>query len=140
MIKKQTIYVAGPMRGYEEFNYPAFYEAERILESIGWDVVNPAKMDAEELDKKEGVDPLTFDPHKSTVDQETLRHLLSRDLEAVAKKCTVGKRVEAHLQNGNLQELSESRFIMNPDTLTFDRGYLTINIFHHEDKCNHTNT
>ena len=99
MIKKQTIYVAGPMRGYEEFNYPAFYEAERILESIGWDVVNPAKMDAE-----------------------------------------VGKKVEAHLQNGNLQELSESRFIMNPDTLTFDRGYLTINIFHHEDKCNHTNT
>ena len=88
MIKKQTIYVAGPMRGYEEFNYPAFYEAERILESIGWDVVNPAKMDAEELDKKEGVDLLTFDPHKSVVDQETLRHLLSRDLEAVAKKCT----------------------------------------------------
>ena len=88
MIKKQTIYVAGPMRGYEDFNYPAFHEAERILESIGWDVVNPAKMDAEELDKKEGVDPLTFDPHKSTEDQETLRHLLSRDLEAVAKKCT----------------------------------------------------
>ena len=55
---------------------------------IGWDVVNPAKMDAEELDKKEGVDPLTFDPHKSAEDQETLRHLLSRDLEAVAKKCT----------------------------------------------------
>ena len=52
MIKKQTIYVAGPMRGYEDFNYPAFHEAERILESIGWDVVNPAKMDAEELDKK----------------------------------------------------------------------------------------
>jgi len=88
MIKKQTIYVAGPMRGYEEFNYPAFYEAERILESIGWDVVNPAKMDAEELDKKEGVDPLTFDAHKNAEDQETLRHLLSRDLEAVAKKCT----------------------------------------------------
>tara|TARA_Y100001937_G_scaffold66924_1_gene91496 strand:+ start:638 stop:1015 length:378 start_codon:yes stop_codon:yes gene_type:complete len=88
MIKKQTIYVAGPMRGYEDFNYPAFHEAERILESIGWDVVNPAKMDAEELDKKEGVDPLTFDPHKSAEDQETLRHLLSRDLEAVAKKCT----------------------------------------------------
>jgi hypothetical protein len=88
MIKKETIYIAGPMRGYEDFNYPAFHEAERILVSIGWDVVNPAKMDEEELDKKEGVDPLTFDPHESHEDQDTLRTLLARDLLAIAEKCT----------------------------------------------------
>lgn len=40
-------YVAGPMTGYPEFNYPAFNAAEDFLTSeLGWAVVNPAKLDA----------------------------------------------------------------------------------------------
>lgn len=38
------VYIAGPMTGLPDFNYPAFFEAERGLESkFGWKVLNPAK-------------------------------------------------------------------------------------------------
>lgn len=35
------IYVAGPMRGIPEFNFPAFNEMAMILEDNGWEVINP---------------------------------------------------------------------------------------------------
>jgi hypothetical protein len=39
-------YLAGPMRGYEDFNFPAFHEAAKHLrEVVGWDVISPAEMD-----------------------------------------------------------------------------------------------
>jgi hypothetical protein len=39
-------YLAGPMRGYEDLNFPAFHEAAKHLRDVvGWDVVNPAEMD-----------------------------------------------------------------------------------------------
>lgn len=44
---KKTIYVAGPMRGLPEFNFPAFYAAETYLESMGWKVLSPARADNE---------------------------------------------------------------------------------------------
>lgn len=37
----QTLYVAGPMSGYEEANYPAFNEAADLLRSVGFTVLNP---------------------------------------------------------------------------------------------------
>lgn len=38
------IYVAGPMSGLPEFNYPAFFEAARSLEKLGYEVLNPASL------------------------------------------------------------------------------------------------
>lgn len=37
----KTIYVAGPMTGIEELNYPAFNEAAELLEAAGYDTLNP---------------------------------------------------------------------------------------------------
>lgn len=37
------LYVAGPMSGYPECNYPAFHEASRLLRGAGYDVVDPAE-------------------------------------------------------------------------------------------------
>jgi hypothetical protein len=34
-------YLAGPMSGYPESNYPAFGEAAKFLRSIGYDIVSP---------------------------------------------------------------------------------------------------
>nr|QOL00358.1 hypothetical protein [uncultured organism] len=42
---KQSIYVAGPMRGYEAFNFPAFDEATKWLRRLGYEVCNPAEHD-----------------------------------------------------------------------------------------------
>lgn len=45
----RKIYIAGPMTGYKEFNFPAFFKAEENLILDGWDVVwNPANKSSEE--------------------------------------------------------------------------------------------
>ncbi len=42
------IYIAGPMSGIPEFNFPAFNEAAARLEAVGYTVFNPAQKDEEE--------------------------------------------------------------------------------------------
>lgn len=37
-----TLYVAGPMSGLPEFNYPAFHAAEDALRGAGYRVLSPA--------------------------------------------------------------------------------------------------
>lgn len=37
------IYIAGPMSGYPDFNYPAFNDAETLLELRGHEPLNPAR-------------------------------------------------------------------------------------------------
>lgn len=41
------IYLAGPMRGYPKFNFPAFFAAAKKLEADGHLVFNPAAKDVE---------------------------------------------------------------------------------------------
>jgi len=41
----RKIYVAGPMRGIKDFNFPAFFDAQERLEDDGWIVFNPAARD-----------------------------------------------------------------------------------------------
>jgi hypothetical protein len=38
------VYIAGPMTGYLEFNYPAFHDAALKLRNMGFDVVSPAEL------------------------------------------------------------------------------------------------
>lgn len=46
MIAKR-IYIAGPMRGYPEFNYPAFHTAADFFREQGYEVFNPAERDTQ---------------------------------------------------------------------------------------------
>ncbi len=39
------LYIAGPMTGIEDFNYPAFNAAAKRLRAQGHDVINPAEND-----------------------------------------------------------------------------------------------
>lgn len=39
------VYIAGPMTGIKDWNFPAFFEAERQLEELGYEVINPAHND-----------------------------------------------------------------------------------------------
>ena len=43
MDRPKRIYIAGPMTGLPEHNFPAFYAAADRLRQGGWDVVNPAE-------------------------------------------------------------------------------------------------
>ena len=53
------IYLAGPMRGYPDFNYPAFHEAAKVLRDMGYDVFNPA----EAFDGDQSLPPSTYLRH-----------------------------------------------------------------------------
>jgi hypothetical protein len=57
----RSCYIAGPMRGYKHFNFPAFDEAEALGVSLGWHVLSPASTDRslgfdETSDSLEGFD------------------------------------------------------------------------------------
>lgn len=39
----RVVYVAGPMTGLPEYNYPAFFAAAELLTARGYTVVNPAE-------------------------------------------------------------------------------------------------
>lgn len=44
---KETIYIAGPMRGYQMNNHIHFNRAASYLRAAGWYVLNPAEISAD---------------------------------------------------------------------------------------------
>lgn len=68
----RSIYIAGPMTGHPEFNFPAFDAARDYLER-DWNVISPADMDRE----------LGFDAAVDEVTAEFLRDAMRRDINAV---------------------------------------------------------
>lgn len=68
-----TVYLAGPMTGLPEFNFPAFDRAAEMLEAQGYTVFNPAQMDRD----------VGFDPSSTKVSEAFLRDALRRDLSAI---------------------------------------------------------
>lgn len=44
-MQQLSVYIAGPMSGLEDFNFPAFNQAEQLWKAKGWRVVNPASFD-----------------------------------------------------------------------------------------------
>jgi len=45
----KSIYIAGPMTGYPEFNFPVFNAVASKLRAEGWTVFNPAEKESETL-------------------------------------------------------------------------------------------
>ena len=84
--RKPTIYIAGPMRGFEDGNFPAFDRQARVLKKQGWIVINPAEMDRQEGEPPGG--HLEFDPATDYNDQEFMRDALKRDCVSICDKCT----------------------------------------------------
>lgn len=65
------VYIAGPMTGLPEFNFPAFHEAAAAWRSAGWTVLNPA----------ESFDGATDRPYKEYAEHDVK---LIRSCDAIA--------------------------------------------------------
>lgn len=85
IIVVKKLYIAGPMSGIPEFNFPAFYEAEEFWTECGYEVFNPAKKEEEQKIKDN--DPASFatgTPGKGTPFRELYKWDLDRVLESTA--------------------------------------------------------
>jgi hypothetical protein len=73
-----NIYIAGPMTGYPESNYPAFDEARDMLLKNGYVPISPADMSREaNLISQEDIDSGVMPP-------STLQEFMRKDIPAVA--------------------------------------------------------
>ena len=70
------IYIAGGMRGYKWYNFPAFDEAEAKLKKQGWETVNPAQ-----IDRDNG-----FDPKDLPEDYDWSKEPIGMDVKAVIRR------------------------------------------------------
>ena len=86
------VYIAGPMTGLPDFNYPAFFAAAEQLDAAGYDPINPARM-------REGLD------YQGAGWLDYMRHSLRDIAEADAIALlpgwqeSRGARIEADLGN-----------------------------------------
>lgn len=69
-----TYYLAGPMRGYPEYNFPAFREAAESLRGKGYNIISP-----HELDEEIGFDPA----HSLECNQFSMVDAVKRDVNAI---------------------------------------------------------
>ena len=79
--KRGTIYVAGPMRGYENYNFDTFDRAATMLECEGWNVISPADLDR----MYEGWS--AYPPKGITFTREDYRRFILRDIHAIIENC-----------------------------------------------------
>ena len=83
---RKRLYLAGPMRGIANFNFPAFHKAAAILREEGYHVTSPAEEDEDNF----GASAFT-DPHGLTVYSEafSLNDCLGADLDYICNEADV---------------------------------------------------
>lgn len=89
------VYIAGPMRGYDGYNFPAFFAAEAWLRQHGAtaDICNPAREDVMRFGLRALLDKdptgLIAGRHlsKGKFDEDDLRTAMAADMAFIAERC-----------------------------------------------------
>lgn len=79
------IYLAGPMRGIPNFNFPAFDYAAKKLRDVGFEVFSPAERDRAAYGESIADNP-TGDENKVTNPACTINDCMSADCEWICKE------------------------------------------------------
>lgn len=81
------VYLAGPMRGIPQFNFPAFLAAAERLRAAGHTVFNPAEADNERHGTDVSAGNLTGDEHLAAAQHGlSLREALAADLQFICRE------------------------------------------------------
>jgi hypothetical protein len=78
------VYLAGPMSGIPQFNFPAFFAAARELRSRGFEVVSPAEIDHTEDRGAALASPDGNIANHTTMNNKTWGDFLARDVKLIA--------------------------------------------------------
>ena len=81
-INQPTIYIAGPMTGYPDFNFDAFFEVAEAFEEGGWLVYNPAQRDLDMWGTMEGIKEAFEEDREAAI-----RECLLWDLSSICQFC-----------------------------------------------------
>jgi hypothetical protein len=90
------VYLAGPMSGKEQFNYPAFREAASVLRDWGYEVTNPVEID--DVNGVHGVISQSF----GLIEKSGWAECLGRDIARIADSGIDG--VVRNLTSGEIVE------------------------------------
>lgn len=84
----KVVYIAGPMRGIPQFNFPAFFAAEDKMKADGYKVFNPARKDEEKYgDKLWKNNENGSETEASANTGFSLRDALAWDTKVICKEC-----------------------------------------------------
>lgn len=75
-------YLAGPMRGYAQFNFPLFHSASAYLRDKGYEIINPAEEDSDAV-QQEAMASITGELVDGNIAGETAGEILARDVKIV---------------------------------------------------------
>lgn len=104
-------YIAGPMRGYEKFNFDAFDAARDRGKVLGWDICSPADMDREMgFDGTQSIENFKFN----------LKAAIIRDIIAVCGCNAIALLPNWENSSGARVELAAAQFLGLPVLNAFD--------------------
>lgn len=81
-----TYYLAGPMSGIPQFNFPLFYRVTETLRIAGMDVVSPAELDDQEDKGAAMSSPDGDHTNRVHMGNKTWADFLARDVKLIADK------------------------------------------------------
>jgi hypothetical protein len=77
-------YLAGPMTGYPQFNFPLFHEAADKLRGMGFDIISPAETDTPAVQKAAMASTTGALDAQGKIAGETWGEILAKDVIIVA--------------------------------------------------------
>jgi hypothetical protein len=99
-------YIAGPMSGLPQFNFPLFIAAAEALRAAGFDIVSPAETDPEDVRQVAMGSPDGKYDASGKVGHETWGDMLARDVKMLADGiCTGAEDFDDKLGNTLTRDL-----------------------------------
>lgn len=83
-IPEKPLYLAGPMSGIPQFNFPAFIEAAAVLRDVGMKIISPAELDDPDTVAAAMASP---DGKAAHTNGQTWGDFLARDVRLIANEC-----------------------------------------------------